>query len=84
LSLNLSEEFSINTPISSVDILSPKSKIANEWFQSGFGDALSTSDSSSNTVSETVSDTTYSDVIPTAESLIDVSTNKCYFLQMMK
>jgi len=70
LSINLSEEFNSDTEIAGIEILSPQSKIASQWFLNGIGDlglteSVETNDAETDT-SETDDTETDSEIeIPT-------------------
>jgi hypothetical protein len=53
LSINLSEEFNSDTESAEIEILSPQSKIASQWFLNGIGDLGLTDTSETETETET-------------------------------
>ena len=64
LSINLSEEFDSETESVDIEILSPRSKIASEWFLGGLGSMGLTESLESNTTDDTPTDDTPDVIIP--------------------
>jgi len=62
LSINLSEEFNSDTDTSGIEILSPQSKIASQWFLSGIGDLGLTESEETNNIETDTSETNNTEV----------------------
>ncbi|MGY5151122.1 MAG: DUF4200 domain-containing protein [Candidatus Nitrosopumilus sp. bin_6a] len=84
LSINLSEEFNSDTEAAVIEILSPQSKIASQWFLSGIGDLglTNTSETDPSETDDTENDTEIeipTDDIPISTTLTISTPTNIYF-----